>query len=187
MRRSLAVSIVFLTLANLGCESQDVSDRREVRRHFHLPEETTVLEYDGYPGMVGFGQREGLQIRAVFQLSDAQVETIVKEGNRDGWRKLPVPPEILAKLPFDNAKNKIPISAKSGYFLCKTVGSDVLTAGENQTSLCEKAPGTLQCSELMSPEEAKKSDKCKYRFNDQILGVLDLRDNKLYTSIGSTY
>ncbi|WP_216452595.1 hypothetical protein, partial [Arcanobacterium phocae] len=131
--------------------------------------------------------REGLQIRAVFQLSDSQVENIVREGDRDGWRKLPVPPKVLAKLPFDNAKNGIPISAKSGYFLCKTVGSDVLTAGENQTSLCENATGTLHCSELMSPEEAKKSDKCRYKFNDQILGVLDLRDKKLYTSIGSIY
>jgi hypothetical protein len=187
MRRFFAVSIVFLNLALFGCESQDAMDKREVRRHFNLSEETTLLEYDGYPEMVGFGQREGLRIKAVFQLSDTQVENIVKEGDRDGWRKLPIPPEVLAKLPFHNAKNEIPVAAKSGYFLCKTAGSNVLTAGENQTSLCENHPGTLQCSEPIPLEEAKKSNKCQYRFGDQILGVLDLRDNKLYTSIGSIY
>jgi hypothetical protein len=133
--------------------------------------------------MVGFGQREGLQIQAVFQLPEARVEEIARVGERTGWRKLPVAPEILAKLPFTNTRGRrinIPFPAAGGYYLCKTVGSDVLYADERGTYLCENHAGTLRC-------EAMDSRKCRYSFSDQILGVLIPREKKLYTFIGSTY
>jgi len=78
MRFGLAIASTFIVLVLLGCESTVVQNQRDLQRHFGLSPETPLLESDGYPAAVGFGQREGLQIEAVYQLSPPQVAAIVK-------------------------------------------------------------------------------------------------------------
>lgn len=123
--------------------------------------------------------------------STPQVAAIVNDGAAIGWRPMPIPEEVMAKLPYNNAEGKTPINIpfelSNGYFLCKTAGSDVLTASGQEVRLCEEDPGDFRCSEPVLKEDAPTSDQCKRRFGDQILGVLDLESYRLYTFVASTY
>lgn len=190
MKHRLAVIGLILGLFAAACESQDMMDKRQLRKHFNLTQNTELLEYKGYPAMVGFGQREGLNIQAVYRLSTSQVAEIVQNGQKTGWRRLPIPKKLLAKLPYkDPAETqiKMPFSLSEGLFLCKTVGDNVLYAPASAAHLCEDQAGQLHCTGPVTQAEAETSDKCKRRFSDQILGILDPKSAKLYVFIGSGY
>ena len=42
----------------------DSSDKSALVKHFKIPDNAEMIVYDGFPTMVGFGQREGLNISA---------------------------------------------------------------------------------------------------------------------------
>lgn len=192
MKRIVPITLIFFAQILLfsQCESGVITEQRQVRKRFNLSPKTKILQFSSYPPSETFWLREALKVQTVFHLSSSEVEKIVTEGESLGWRKLPIPQDTLGKLPFTNSGNQVRINIPfdvDGFFLCKTVGDNVLYASEKKTSLCENKAGSLHCTEAMSLEEAETSDKCKKIFGDQILGILELETGKLYTFIGSTY
>jgi len=147
-----------------GIYPQPIRDRLERRllgRHFDLPSGLRLVEYDGYPAMVGFGQREGLHIRAVYRVPERKVEAFERRLDENGWLPLPVPAEIQDKVrPYVDGDT---LALSSGLYLCRTAGNDVLHARE-----------TRPCAEVE-------------RLGDAILGVYDRGARRLTLQVGSGY
>lgn len=154
-----------LTASRSACggpqEARDRADLERIREIFGIPEDFELVSYDGYPSSVGFGQREGLELSAVFQLTDGQAVGFVEDGLTAGWRELPVPEGVIASIPFRGIP--VPVDAVQGVYICLTAGDDVLY------------------SEGARPVE--EGD----RINDLILGVLDTTENRLYVMVRSAY
>jgi hypothetical protein len=140
---------------------QDPLDRRSLLRHFDLPSGLELVEYERYPKAAGFGQREGLNIRAVYQLSEDEAEEFPRGFVENGWLPLPVPAEIRRKVQAYVAPGTLELSA--GLFFCRTAGDDVLHARE-----------TRPCAEVEWPKDA-------------IFGALDAGTNRLHLQVGSGY
>jgi hypothetical protein len=140
---------------------RDRLDRRALRRHFDLPSGLRLIGYDGYPPMVGLGQREGLHIRSVYQVREKQEEAFIGRLVESGWSPLPIPGEIREKIRPYVAPDLLALS--SGLYLCRTAGNDVLRARE-----------TRPCAEVAWP-------------NDAIVGVYDRDTHRLYLHVGSGY
>ena len=140
---------------------QDYLDRRSMRQHFDLPAGLRLLEYEGYPAMVGLGQREGLNLRAVYQLPAHQAEDFEREAAEKGWSPLPVQAATRAKIRFWVAPDTLALD--SGWYLCRTAGNDVLRARE-----------TRPCAAVDWP-------------NDVIFGAYDAGTRRLHLQIGSGY
>jgi hypothetical protein len=136
-------------------------DRRLLRRHFDLPSGLRLVAYDGYPPMVGFGQREGLNIRAVYRVPERKAEVFKRRLNGDGWLPLPMPAELQDKIrPYVTDDT---LALASGLYLCRTAGNDVLHARE-----------THPCTEVA-------------RLSDVIFGAFDSDAHLLYLQVGSGY
>jgi hypothetical protein len=164
--RVLVFGLLFLALVTVLRGNplqavQDWSDRYELRRHFKIPMGYELISYAGYPGMAGFGQREGLEISAVYRLTDHQVTKFVSDSKSDGWESLPIPWEVRSKISF--REMAVPLEAHTGIYVCRTAGDEVLRARD-----------TKPCS-------------CVDRLNDVIIGVLDTTSNTLYLTIRSGY
>ena len=140
---------------------QDRLDQRALRRHFDLPSGLELVEYDGYPSEVGFGQREGLNIRAVYQLSDKEAGKFGRRFAERGWSPLPIPADIQQRIRRYAAPG--PIELASGLYVCRTAGHNVLHAWI-----------TRPCAAVE-------------RQNDVILGVFDPDTNRLYLQVASGY
>jgi hypothetical protein len=140
---------------------QDRLDQRAMLRHFDLPTGLRLVEYEGYPAVVGFGQREGLNLRAVFQLTERQAENLERRLVQDGWLPLPVPAETRRKLQGYVDPSTLALSA--GLYQCRTAGNDVLRARE-----------TRPCAEADW-------------LNDAIFGVFDADTHRLHLQVGSGY
>jgi hypothetical protein len=140
---------------------QDQLDQRALRRHFDLPSGLELVEYDGYPAEVGFGQREGLDIRAVYQLSDGEAEKLGRRFAEKGWSPLPIPADIQLRVRRYVAPD--PLELTSGLYLCRTAGHNVLHAWI-----------TRPCAMVE-------------RQNDVILGVFDAETNRLHLQVSSGY
>lgn len=69
--------------------------------------------------MNGFGQREGLSLKAKYKM-------IPPETPGFEWNPLPVPDELKKKIPFRQTKDLI--NKENGYYRCMTAGDDVLNA-----------------------------------------------------------
>ena len=109
---------------------RDRLDRRLLRRHFDLPSGLRLAKYDGYPAIVGLGQREGLHIRAVYQVPERKAGAFERHLDENGWLPLPVPAEIQDKVcPYVADGTLAP---SSGWYLCRTAGNDVLHARETR-------------------------------------------------------
>jgi hypothetical protein len=189
MRHLVCIVFAMQITLLLGCGSSTMTDQQQLRKHFKIASNTEMLEFSASPPNNGW-QREGLKVQAIFQLSKKEMDAIIKEGHKSGWRNLPIPDRTIVKLPFTNSVDQVKINIPfntEGMFLCKTVGDNVLYASESKTALCENQAGTLHCTEAMSLEEAERSSKCKRRFGDQILEILEFNTQKLYVFIGSTY
>ena len=141
--------------------TQDRLDQRSLRRHFDLPSDLRLVEYDGYPAEVGFGQREGLNIRAVYQLSEKQAGSFSRQSVEKGWSPLPIPADIRDRIRRYVAPG--PLELSSGLYLCRTAGHNVLHAWV-----------TRPCAAVEMP-------------NDVILGVLDADTNRLHLQVSSGY
>ncbi len=157
--------IAALTLAALGSVScqplQDVRDKRALRRLFGIPSGVKLVAYDGYPWMVGFGQREALSVRAAYELTPRELDRFLKTEVPKRWEPLPVPEAVRAKIPFRDLDG--PLDTRTGFYLCRTAGDNVLYAKK-----------TRPCA-------------CVEQLNDIILGVLDTNARRLSVVVHSAY
>jgi hypothetical protein len=113
-----------------ACESQDASDQRAVRRLCGLPKEAEVVAWEGYPGMVGFGQREGLAVAGTFK---APAEWSAAAA---GYRAAPWPAARESAEHFHLGN----VVDGARLLRCATAGDDVLHA--RKTRPCEGGPRT---------------------------------------------
>lgn len=161
----LAVGIGILSLAMLSCAGTNAIqawlDQRALRRHFAIPTGFDLASYDGYPAMVGLGQRESLELSAHYRLDGEQAAAYLEKALATDWQPLPMPDSIRSKILFQGMK--IPLDAQEGIYFCHTAGDDVLHARE-----------TRPCAEV------------DY-LHDIIIGVLDTSTNDLYVVIRSGY
>ena len=120
-----------------------------------------MVEYEGFPSMVGFGQREGLQISPRFVLTQEQAPEYAEWAVADGWEPLPIPEAILSKILFQGIR--VPLDLSTGRYVCRVAGDSVLISRETQP-----------CAEVdILP--------------DLILGVLDTTTSRLCTVIRAGY
>jgi len=139
----------------------DSSDKSALEKHFEIPDDAEMIAYDGFPTMVGFGQREGLNISANYLLSDEDMNGWIKNMQTKGLKKLPIESECKSKLWF---KDKlVPLETKTGYYFCRTAGNDVLNA-----------------------TETKPCDEVDY-LNDIIFAILNTEKKELSVIITSGY
>jgi hypothetical protein len=151
-----------LVLITISCQQvTDETDKTALEKHFLIPDDAEMIAYDGFPPMVGFGQREGLTISAKYKLSDEDMNSWIKSVRAKGLKKLPIEPECRAKLWF---KDKlVPIDIKIGYYFCRTAGNEVLNAAE--TKSCEEVD----------------------HLNDIIFAILDTEEKELSVIVTSGY
>jgi hypothetical protein len=120
-------AIFFLLVFSCSCQViTDESDKAALKKHFEIPDDAEMIAYDGYSGMVGFGQREGLRISAKYSLNTEDMNNWIKMMKGKGLKKLPIEPEGRSKIWF---KDKlVPLETQTGYYFCRTAGDDVLNA-----------------------------------------------------------
>jgi hypothetical protein len=165
--RSAALAVVVASVALMICACglpqglQDRLDQRRLRRRFGIPRGAELISYEGYPSMVGFGQREGLRVSAVYRLTDEQESSFVSASLAGEWRRLPMQDVELARA--RSYAGDVPLALSEGIYLARTAGDDALRARE-----------TLPVSEVEHP-------------SDVIIGVLDSETNRLYVRIASGY
>jgi len=152
-----------LGLALGGCAQplQDMIDRAALRALFGLPMGAELVEYQGFPPMVGFGQREGLRLRAVYDLSQAEGAAFLEQARDRGWEPLPVSAGLLGHIPFREIP--APLDRTRGLFLCRTAGDQVLYPAS-----------TRGCLEVL-------------RLNDLIFGVYDSAERRVWVSVQAGY
>jgi hypothetical protein len=151
----------------LPCSSrvrgQDAAHRSlaRLRGIFGIPEGCELVSYDGYPSTVGFGQREGLALSAVYRLDGSQAREFVDRSLSEGWRELPVPDSVTACIPFQGLT--VPLGAMQGIYTCRTAGDNVLYAASTR------------------PVEEAGS------VHDVLIGVFDSETNLLSVEVRSAY
>jgi len=152
-----------LSLALGGCAQplQDMIDRAALRALFGLPAGADLVEYQGYPSMVGFGQREGLRLRATYDLSQSEAAAFLEKASDRGWQPLPISAGILGHIPFREIS--APLDRTRGLFLCRTAGDEVLHPSS-----------TRNCLEVL-------------RLNDLIFGVYDSAERRVWVSVQAGY
>ena len=160
---TLGVLVVGLILGGCGGSQavQDRMDQSALRELFGLPRGAEVVEYDGYPPMVGFGQREGLGLRAAFRLGPEEVEAFANSAAETGWQALPIPAGLMGRIPFRELD--VPLDRTDGLYLCRTAGDNVL-----------HAETTRSCAETAD-------------FHDLILGVYDPSTQMVWVTVRSGY
>jgi len=159
--RILILAGLVLPLVSCG-RIQDGKDQKQLIRLFNIPDNAKLVSYRGYPSMVGFGQREGLEISARYRFTDQQLgKFLAAARGSTGWESLPIPAEVKAKIPYKDLK--VPLDAQKGVYLCRTAGDNVLAAMKTTSVLA--AP----------------------RVSDIILGVLNADTNELYVMVKSSY
>jgi hypothetical protein len=166
--RCHTATLILLVLSSLitGCglppqPIQDQLDQQALRRQFNLPAGYDPVSYDGYPSMVGFGQREGLEISIVYRLDEKQLEDFLLDAPIEGWKPLPIPQAVRRKILYQGMN--VPLDLQSGLYVCRTAGDNVLHARQ-----------TRSCSDVDT-------------LHDIILGVFDPAEDKLYLVIRSGY
>lgn len=152
-----------LSLALSGCTQplQDMIDRAALRALFGLPVGAELVEYQGFPSMVGFGQREGLRLRAVYDLSRAEEAAFLDQARDRGWQPLPISAGLIRHIPFREIP--APLDRTQGLFVCRTAGDEVLHPAS-----------TRDCLEVL-------------RLNDLIFGVYDSAERRVWVSVQAGY
>lgn len=113
---------------------QDLRDQRALHQLFELPDGLQLVAYAGYPSIVGFGQREGLTLRAVYQVPDRREQAVERWLEAQGFAPLPVPADTAELIRPYLHPDVLEIS--QGRYLCRTAGNNVLYARE--TRRCEQ-------------------------------------------------
>lgn len=162
-RGLIAAACCSLSLALSGCAQplQDMIDRAALRALFGLPAGAELVEYQGFPSMVGFGQREGLRLRAVYDLSQAEAAAFLKQARDGGWQPLPIRAGLLRHIPFRELP--VPLDRTQGLFLCRTAGDQVL-----------HPDSTADCLAVR-------------RLNDLIFGVYDSMQRRVWINVQAAY
>lgn len=155
------MTILVVALVLVACQSQDDMDKAQLIRHFGIPQGAELLEYQGYPARVGFGQREGLQVSATWRLTEAELAAWLPQAAPKGWKPLPIPAGIRQKIPYRGLK--VDLDAAEGLYLCRTAGDNVLYA-----------KSTRACADAQ-------------RMNDIIIGILDPGTRRLSVTVRSSY
>jgi len=152
-----------LSLALNGCAQplQDMIDRAALRALFGLPAGAELVEYQGFPSMVGFGQREGLRLRAVYDLSQAEAAAFLEQARDGGWQPLPISAGLLRHIPF--REFPVPLDRTRGLFVCRTAGDQVLHPAR-----------TVDCLEVR-------------HLNDLIFGVFDSVERRVWIGVQAGY
>ena len=140
---------------------QDAIDQAALRRRFGLPRRAEVVNYRGYPSMVGFGQREGLGLSATFQLEPEPAQAFLERAAEAGWEPLPIEAGLVERIPFRELE--VPLNLSQGAYLCLTAGNEVLHAKH-----------TRSCDEVV-------------QFHDIIFGVFDSTTNQVWVTVRSGY
>jgi hypothetical protein len=162
--KTMKNSLLSILLATLFTSCQwvtDQSDKSALEKHFEIPDDAEMIAYDGYPTMVGFGQREALSISAKYKLNDADMHHWIKTVQNKGLKPLPIAPDCKNKLWFND--ELVPTDLDSGYYFCRTAGNDVLNA-----------------------ETTKPCDDVE-NLNEIIFAILDTETNELSVIITSGY
>ena len=161
----LAVGLLALALLLGGCGGaqgvQDTKDQAALRRLFGLPGRAEVVSYSGHLAMVGVGQREGLGLRARFQLEPEQAMAFLETAAEAGWEPLAIPAGLMGRIPFRELD--VPLDRTDGLYLCRTAGDNVL-----------HAETTRSCAETAD-------------FHDLILGVYDPSTQTVWVTVRSGY
>lgn len=174
------VSLSYILIASCAClfflcspfypqpdqAAQDQMDQQALVRIFDIPSDLELVSYDGYPPQVGFGQREGLDISAVYQLDDVQEEEFIRQATAAGWQTLPVPKDVRSRIEMFEAGEievKVPWQVQAGLFSCRTAGNNVMYAEE-----------TSPCSAVDE-------------LDDIVIGVLDTDSNRLFVAVRAAY
>ena len=156
------ILLIILTTLFTSCQwVTDQSDKSALEDHFDIPDDAEMIAYDGYPTMVGFGQREALSISAKYKLNDDDMNRWIKKIQTKGLKPLPIEADCKNKLWFKD--ELVPKDIETGYYFCRTVGNDVLNA-----------------------EITKPCDEVK-NLNDIIFAILDTEKNELSVIITSGY
>ena len=159
--KEFPISIILILIAASCQVITDETDKAALKRHFEIPDNAEMIAYDGYSGIVGFGQREGLRISAKYSLNTEDMHEWIRIMKGKGLKKLPIEPESRSKIWF---KDKlVPLETNSGYYLCRTAGSDVLNT-------------TI----------TKSCDEVDY-LRDIILAILDTEKKELSVIVTSGY
>lgn len=111
--------------------------------------------------MLGFGQREGLEISATYTLNVAQANGFMESAGLNGWKPMPIPQAVRVKIRFQGMK--IPLDLGDGLYTCRTAGDNVLYAKQ-----------TLACSDVET-------------LHNIILGVFDPAEAKMVLVVRSGY
>lgn len=158
--------VLLLLVLGLGCQKwADYCDKQALRKHFGLPSGVRMTEYQGFPAVGGTFQREGLRVTAAFLFTPRQAAEYRIGMQAAGWRKLPLPPDILKEAQHWPALVNHPqLKARNGWYLLKTAGDNVLY--NRGARVCDSA------------RELK---------GDLILGIFTLPDNRLYAVVESGY
>ena len=143
----LAVGLLALALLLGGCGGaqgvQDTKDQAALRRLFGLPRRAEVVSYSGHLAMVGVGQREGLGLRARFQLEPEQAMAFLETAAEAGWEPLPIEAGLVERIPFRELD--VPLHLSQGMYSCQTTGNEVLHAETTcSCALCHSAEFTLE-------------------------------------------
>ncbi len=138
-------------------------DEMALQRQASIPSGFKRVEYHGFPLMSGFGQREGLTVSAVYELTARQKDRFIKNAPSQGWKALPFPREIKERIPFKGLS--VPLDAPHGLFICRTAGNDVLHS--------------RKLRELAHTEPTMVIDL--------VIAVYDLQKNRLYAEVRSCY
>ena len=139
----------------------DQSDKSALEKHFEIPDGAEMIAYDGYPTMVGFGQREALSISAKYKLNYIDMNNWIKKVQSKELKPLPIEPDCKNKLWFND--KLVPKDLKTGYYFCRTAGNDALNAKT-----------TKSCDDVES-------------LNDIIFAILDTKTKELSVIITSGY
>jgi len=159
--KNYLLSILLATLFTSCQWVTDQSDKSALEKHFEIPDDAEMIAYNGYPTMVGFGQREALSISAKYKLNDDDMNSWIKKVQSKGLKPLPIEADCKNKLWFND--KLIPTDLKSGYYFCRTAGNDVLNA-----------------------ETTKPCDDVE-NLNDIIFAILNTEKNELSVIITSGY
>jgi hypothetical protein len=116
-----------LFLSFCGCQRYgDSLDQQALRTQCHIPAYAKLTNYEGFPQVVGFGQREGLRITGYFEIPKSEIGTFEKSIQAEAWMPLPIPADLLLTFPPQGKGLERLLEVADGFFRCHTAGDSIL-------------------------------------------------------------
>jgi hypothetical protein len=164
----------------------DRSDRRALIKQCQVPSYARIKEYNGFPAMNGFGQREGLKLSAKYNLPRNRVtefENSLKEKGSQ-WAPLPIPPDVLKRIRFKFSS--VDLNSSNGFFRCRTAGDNVLRMQD--TSSCSNPKGWVMFQK--DPPRWRREEvplESIDFFSDIIISVYEANTKTISVGVASGY